>query len=200
MLIAGYIMKFISILLFIIILFISCASTTSVITEQQLQKTEELINRKSFKISCDRAYPMVTNALMQLQNAGLFPFNSTAGMVDITGTSSYITFKNDSIDAELPYFGERQFGGVYNSRNIGVAFKDEFKDYKITKFKDKQIKISFIVNDRYNTVESYNVDIYVYPSLKARITINSTHRRMIEYRGFLTEEEVEERSSKNAKS
>lgn len=180
-------MKYV-VLLLITSFLINCASTQKEITENQKIKLEKIVNEKSFSIASNMVYPRVTSAMMSLQNAGLFPVNSTASMIDISSNDNYLIFKNDSVKAYLPYFGERQMGAAYGSNNSQIEFDGVPRDYTLTKTKKGNYRMKFKIKDKNTNTESYNVNVLIYPNLSTRINILSTHRFSIEYSGLLTEE------------
>jgi hypothetical protein len=120
--------------------------------------------------------------MQQLSNAGLFPQGSTAGNIDISSTSNYLKMENDSVKAELPFYGERQFGGGYNNSE-GIAFEGVPNDLQIEKGKKDAYDIHFNIMDKNSSAESYQVYIKLFPNLTSIITVNSNQRYSIQYRG-----------------
>lgn len=176
------------ILFLIVLLFmIGCASNNPVITQQQREEVQTLVTTKSFKIDSEWAFPRVTSAMISLQNAGFFPNNSTASMIDISAHDNYFIMDKDTVDAKLPYYGERQFGAAYDRTNGGgIAFKGVPENVVTTKTKNGY-KINFRIRGSNDRTETYRVNILVYDNLRARINIFSSHRLTIEYRGKVTD-------------
>ncbi|TCP25849.1 uncharacterized protein DUF4251 [Tenacibaculum skagerrakense] len=172
----------------VIFLVIGCASSEKVVSAEQKSKVENLVTTKSFEIDSQWAYPMVTSSLISLQNAGFFPNNSTASMIDITGHNQYFIFKKDSVNANLPYYGERQMGAAYSRSNSGgIEFNGVPEDYSMNKTKNGDYRIKFKIKDKNALTETYNVSILIYNNMSAKINVFSSSRFKIEYRGKLKE-------------
>ncbi len=170
-----------SFILFLLII-ISCASNPRPgIDTNEIEKLDSLVAFKSFEVKVNWAKPLVTNSINSIANAGLLPWGSTANMIDITGSSSYLRITSDSVMANLPYYGERQLGGTYNSINNNVSFNGLPKDFKITKNeKNKFYKIDFTISDG---TEIYDINLRLYPNLISFINVVSSHRTTISYKG-----------------
>jgi hypothetical protein len=175
-------MKKITILSAIFIIFISCGSSDLKNTREMNKILEEMMENRAFQIALSRAQPQVTFAMQQLSNAGLFPQGSTAGNIDISSTSNYLKMENDSVKAELPFYGERQFGGGYNNSE-GIAFEGVPNDLQIEKGKKDAYDIHFNIKDKNSSAENYQVYIKLFPNLTSIITVNSNQRYSIQYRG-----------------
>ncbi len=172
----------------VIFLVIGCSSAKKVVSAEQQQKVEKLVSTKSFKIDSEWAYPMVTNSLISLQNAGFFPNNSTASMIDITGHNQFFEFNKDSVNASLPYYGERQMGAAYSRSNGGgIEFNGVPENYTMTKTKRGDYRIKFKIKDKNALTEMYNVSLLIYNNMSAKINVFSSNRFKIEYRGKLKE-------------
>lgn len=171
---------------FLLFVTLGCTFVSNEITNLQKEKLEIMVMNRSYKIDFDKAYPRVTTSLMSLQNIGFIPNNSTVGMIDITGHNQYFEFNNDTISVSLPYYGERQLVGTNTNPNKGgITFKGIPKNYSITKTKKGNYKIKFKINDKNTSREMYDVFILIFNNYNATVTINSTHRFSIEYRGRL---------------
>ncbi|MFY7671729.1 DUF4251 domain-containing protein [Tenacibaculum sp. MEBiC06402] len=172
----------------IIFLIVGCSSSEKVVSAEQKSKVENLVTTKSFKIDSQWAYPLVTSSLISLQNAGFFPNNSTASMIDITGHNQYFIFKKDSVNASLPYYGERQMGAAYSRSNSGgIEFNGVPENYSMTKTKRGDYRIKFKIKDKNALTETYNVSVLIYKNMSAKINVFSSNRFKIEYRGKLKE-------------
>ena len=175
-------MKKTTILSAIILIFISCGSSDLKSTREMNKILDEMMADRAFQIASSWAQPQVTLAMQQLSNAGLFPTGSTVGNIDISSTSNYLKMENDSVKAELPFYGERQFGGGYNN-NEGIAFEGIPNDLQIEKAKKDAYDIRFNIRDKNSSAESYQVYIKLFPNLTSTITVNSNQRYSIQYRG-----------------
>lgn len=174
----------ISYLLVLIISFnavLSCGSSREV-TQEDMARLERLVQSQHFEIDLQWARPMATNSLNQLVNSGLFQPGDNASQINIQGFSSVFKFEGDTVIADLPYFGERQMGGGYNS-NTGIKFKGIPEQLEITKQENKNFyRINFRISEK---TESFQVMMQLYPNMKGFISINSSERTPIRYDGKL---------------
>ncbi len=142
---------------------------------------EEMVAQKSFEIHSDWASPLVTTSVASISNAGLLPPGSTANRISLIGNSNYFKVMGDSVSAYLPYYGERQFGGGYNSDGGAIRFKGVPRDYEITTDENTKIReLRFQIKDK---TENYRVLVQLYPNLTSNINVNSSHRLSIRYGG-----------------
>lgn len=149
-------------------------------TAEENERLEQLLQDKYFEFDLRFARPLPTNSLTQLANAGLFRPGDNASQINLQGSSAVFKFEGDTVTANLPFFGERQFGGGYNS-NTGIEFKGIPKDLKITKYdKKNHYQVNFNIRE---DSESYQVNLTIYPSLKGTININSSQRFPMRYEG-----------------
>lgn len=172
-------------LFIVVVVLLGCASTTKThtIAEKDTKALDDLVTNMSFEIESQWAQPQVTNAMTQLGNAGLFPPGSNAGNISLIGNSNYLIIDGDKVKAYLPYFGERQMGGAYNSTKTGIEFDGVPQDFEITKGKKDSYEITFTIADKNSATENYTVLIQIFPSLSSAININSSHRFTIRYKG-----------------
>jgi len=163
---------------------VSCGSS-KVYTAQEKASLEKLVTDQNFEIELQWARPLVTNSLNQLANAGLFRPGDNASQINLQGNQNIFKFENDTVSANLPYYGERQMGGGYNSDGGGIDFKTTPKDLTLTKDEDKDYYLmEFNVRDK-DSNENYDVSLTLYPSLSAIINIWSSQRNTIQYNGTL---------------
>jgi hypothetical protein len=171
-------------LIVILMSIVSCGSS-KVYTAQEKASLEKLVTDKNFEIELQWARPLATNSLNQLFNAGLFRPGDNASQINLQGNGNIVKFENDTVSANLPYYGERQMGGGYNSAGSGIDFNSTPKDLRLTKDDDKDYYlIEFNVRDK-DSNENYDVSLTVYPSLNAVINIWSSQRNTIQYNGTL---------------
>ncbi|RDY61508.1 DUF4251 domain-containing protein [Flagellimonas nanhaiensis] len=178
------ILKFYCVL--IMVLAVGCASNPKhKSTPDQIENLNALVMGKSFEINANWARPMATRTMNAIGNAGLIPPGSTLNRIDITGTASYLRVLGDSVKAQLPYYGERQMGGVYNLNKIGIQFEGIPEDFSIISDSKSEAQImDFSITE---DGESFRVTALLYPSLSSTITIVSSHRNTIWYSGYLSE-------------
>lgn len=174
-------------LIFFSVILCSCASSKQNTSAEDLQKLDNLVESKFFEIILDQASPSSTSSMNFMAQSGLLPYGSSVSRINLIGHSNYLRFEGDSISADLPYYGERQIGGGYNS-DQSIVFDDKPKDLVIEKNEEKNFyNIEFSIN---KDTESYKVNLKIYPNLKADIFVNSSHRLGINYGGRV--EEIEE--------
>lgn len=167
--------------LLLLIATFSCKSGAESFTAAEMNELDELIKSKAIEFEADWAIPFATNSLNQISNANLLPPGSSASRINLNGNPNFLKIKGDSVSAYLPYYGERQFGVVYNNSNVGIQFNGILEDYEVEKDEEKQsYKIRFKVSA---TSDYYNVFITVFPNLRTYIDINSNQRLIISYQG-----------------
>jgi hypothetical protein len=164
-----------------LVFLISCGSSREVSTED-LARLDSIVEHRYFEIEAQFARPLTTNALNQLDKVGLYRPGDNASQISLQGNSNYFRFEGDTVSSNLPYYGERQFGGAYGTAS-GVDFKGVPSDLKIAKDDDKHLyTIKFDIRQE---SENYQVTLTLYSSLKAFINVNSNQRFPIRYDGTL---------------
>ncbi|WP_197022119.1 DUF4251 domain-containing protein [Sediminibacter sp. Hel_I_10] len=159
----------------------SCGSSKTSATPEQIAKLDQLVREKSFEIESDWASPMATNALLSLQNAGFFPPGSSASNVSLIGNSNYFRIKGDSISAELPYFGEVQMSSGHYGGDASITLEGTIEDYKVNKNEKKN---SYTMTFRARSKnEGYSVFLTLFPSGRTSLRLNGDKRFSIEYTG-----------------
>ncbi|WP_421809455.1 DUF4251 domain-containing protein [Flagellimonas sp.] len=161
---------------------VGCASNPgSKVSAAELEALNNAISQKSIDITARWARPMPDQALTSIANAGLISPGSSINRIDITGSGSYLRVIQDSVMADLSYFGQRQIGGTYNPRKGGIHFKGLAKDFTVEPTKKGDgYTIQFSVNEG---VENYQVTAHVFPSQISNISVVSSHRGPIWYDG-----------------
>jgi hypothetical protein len=121
---------------------------------------QALVDSKEYEFVAMTAYPLGTRS------------------VDLTTNPNYLRFKKDSIFSEMPYFG-RAYAGIGFGKGGGLDFKGPIQDYSITKNK-KSYTILAKVKDN---SDYYSITLIVFLEGNASLTINSSNRNSINYRG-----------------
>lgn len=166
------------ILLVGIVVLYSCSSSKSQATPEQLLKFKNTVEGKSFEINSDKAYPQATNAL---QNSGLIAPGNSANLINLSGNVNYLRIVNDSIYAELPYFGERRMTASYNGSDSTIKIEDVIQNYKVVT-KGDVYKLSFRAKAK---TEEFRFNITLFPNLKTSMIVDGSTRVPIEYTGVL---------------
>ena len=157
-------------------------SKTAVMSTEDTAALEAMIQEQAFEINADWAIPLGTGAMNSLAVSGLVPPGSAINQINLQGTPNFLRIQGDSVSARLPYYGERQVGGLYG-RASGIEFNGLATDLKIKKNEKKQsYEVSFRVKDQDQT-EHYQVNAMVFPNMSSSVTVNSTQRFVIRYRG-----------------
>lgn len=140
----------------------------------------QMMNERSFRVSIVSAEPQLTQAMSQVANNGLLGPGNSMTRIDVTGAGYFIKVQGDSVAARLPYYGERQMGGGYDS-NAGINFKGITENLEITKDEIKQqYTIKFSIDAK---SEVYFVATAVGNNASSTTTITSSQRNRIRYSG-----------------
>lgn len=167
----------------LLLLFIGCTSSrTASEKEIELTKLTDLITSKNFEIIPNSISPMLSAGMIAVSNSGLLLPGNSASRIDISGSASFLKVAGDTVSANLPYFGERQMGGGYNS-STGVKFEGIPKKYEVSKnVKKNYYSIRFSISEK---SENYQVFLNLFPDLSGTITINSSQRNAVTYFGYI---------------
>ncbi|GAA4271524.1 DUF4251 domain-containing protein [Aquimarina gracilis] len=178
-------MKIKAIIFIVCCAFISCNSSKNPAEEAaKMQVLDQLMAQNDFQIESNWAHPLVSNSITSIANSRLLPPGSTAGAIDIFGNPNYLRVMGDSISMYLPYYGERQLAATYNNTIIAIKYDGKPDNIKIEKNEKKQTyELQFIAKgDR----ETYRVFIKLTPNLTSMISVNSSHRTPISYKGNIS--------------
>ncbi|MDF0718225.1 DUF4251 domain-containing protein [Muricauda sp. 334s03] len=169
---------------------VACASSKDKASPEEVAALDKMISDQRFEIKAIWAQPMASQGLNSIANAGLLPLGSTASQIDITSTGGYFRMVGDSVEADLPFFGERRMGGFYDQDKAGIKFEGIPKDLTFSpNKKDNGQTMRFQISQ---DSENFQVFVQLYPSGKGRLTVSSTHRTNIWYQGHLSEYKEEE--------
>lgn len=169
---------------------LACGSTQKVIEPTAAStRLDDMVAAQEFTIKMEWVEPLMTNSMVQIMSSGLFPPGNALSRIHIQGSGNYITLQGDSAKAVLPYFGERQMGGGYNSSE-GISFNGKASDLKIEKIAKRQAyDINFTVRER---SETFQVRLTLLPGGTAVARVNSSDRFSIGYEGQWQEVDVAE--------
>jgi len=148
---------------------------------KEMQALLNIVNSNQFEVIADWMKPMPTQGLNSVANAGLLPIGSTLANIQINGSNNFVRVKGDSVSANLPFYGERRFGGGYNT-DTGIVFNGIPENYVKKEIKNK-IEVSFTISEHQ---DSFDVSMTLFPNNNANIAINSTNRNFISYTGHIT--------------
>lgn len=169
-------------------LLLGCGSASKVsYTDAEIAAFTDFMATKSYKFVAQTANPTMSNGITAVANSGLWPPGGTFSNIQLQGNDDFLKVNGDSISADLPYFGERQMGGGYNSES-GIVFNDipsRYKEeYDTTK---NEMRITFTISEM---TESYRVTMNIFPTKKATLIINSAQRFPIRFLGELEDLEA----------
>ncbi|MEO1031243.1 MAG: DUF4251 domain-containing protein [Bacteroidota bacterium] len=169
----------------------SCKSADSMTTAEEsaaLAALETQLNAKAFRVDINTIFPFNTAATNQVLNDLLIQrTGNSANRIDVSADGHFIEVSNASTKGSLPFFGEQRLvAGHYNGDNQGIEFDGEPEDYSMTKHKKKNaLEIKYHIKDKYETTESYNVQLTIYPNKSVDVFITSTLKNLIRYKGEL---------------
>lgn len=163
------------------VVLLGCSSTKSTVANPAL---DEMVQQQSFAIKVKAMEPQVTNALAQIGNSGLMRPGNTITRFDVTGEGYFVKVHGEQVEANLPYFGERQMGGGYGS-DTGIKFKATSRDLSFEKNEEHNSYVATFSVD--NSSESYFFTIDLGNSMGSTVRVRSSHRNRIRYTGTVTE-------------
>ncbi len=156
----------------------SCKSSKTMINESH--PVHALVASKRIEFTAKSANPMVTQSLTAIANSGLIAPGNTVSRIDLNGNGNFLRIHGDSVTANLPYYGERQFGGGYGDAS-GIEF-DGLPDNYVQDFDaiKQKYTIRFQIND---LSDNYTVYIDIYPNMSGLVSVNMANRNTIQYNG-----------------
>lgn len=167
------------------IAFSSCSTTKDSVSETEketeIEGLKAMISKKSYSFLPELAYPMPSNATIQVNNAIFRNTENTARRIQIYGHGDYIKVSKDSIQAKLSYFGEIQMAGSINPRDNGIRFNTSATNYNVKEDTKKQSLIVTFTTK--NTSESFDVTMNLFPTKRATVIVTSSKRTSIRYTG-----------------
>lgn len=155
--------------------FVSCKSTA---TLAEIASLKEAVSKENFEIVATVANPVAFANVRGIEN--LLPPGSNINNINLMSNPNYFRVQKDSIDLDLPFYGERHFAGNYGS-DAGFNFKGKINKKKTTfRKKNNSYLIDYWLN---NDTESLRVSLILFANKSSNLTVNSNHRSTINYRG-----------------
>ncbi|HSR61734.1 MAG TPA: DUF4251 domain-containing protein [Robiginitalea sp.] len=103
------------------------------------------------------------------------------GRINIAGEGHSLTLRGNSVNADLPYYGQRDmFRGVYDEPTI--IFKEKTLE-NITYGRTADRKIVMLEFDVRQNTERFHVQLVILRDKKAYLLLNSPQRQSIRYEG-----------------
>lgn len=162
----------------------SCGGSHGVMgTAQDKALVDSLIASREFQISNQWALPTMSSSMMKLSSSGILGPGNSGQRIDLSASGNYLKVIGDSVKASLPYFGERQMGGGYNSDGEGIHFDQKLENisYNYNDAKNLHI-VKFRAS---NGAESFDLTLNVFSNKKSSLLVSSSQRDMIRYEGTI---------------
>lgn len=180
--------KSILIIFFALLLF-NCGSSKTdaqiVVDELAFTELKQLVNKASFRIDAESAYPMQSSDVIDVTNVLMRQTENVGGRMSLSGNEDFLLIRDNSAKANLSYFGELRTAGYSDQRDTSIIFDNKTLSYEVTENdKKKQLLISFKVR---NDVEQFMIKMVVFSNQYANISIYGSNRTAIRYRGKLKE-------------
>lgn len=181
-------MRVVSVLfsLLVVLMLSNCGGSQSVFgSAKDKALVDSLIAKREFRIVNQWALPTMSSSMMKISASGIMGPGNSGQRIDLSGNGNFLEIEGDSVKAFLPYFGERQMGGGYNSDGEGIQFDQVVEDISFGYDDGKnQHTIKFTAN---NGAESFEVTLYVFSNKKSSLLVSSSQRDMIRYEGTIKE-------------
>ena len=174
--------------IFYILLIAVLSSCAAVDHSSRNETVSKLIQEQQWEITNDWAFPLTTTSTNIMYNAGLIPPGSTGNRINLIGNTNYVKKVGDSISVYLPFFGDRQFGGGYNTGNSAIAFDGIPKNLNTLETRKSELK-KYRIEFKEGT-ESYRGILIIYNNGTTEMTIYGSHRSSMRYTGHLKKLEL----------
>lgn len=169
---------------FSVLVLAACGGQKKISSPEELAKLDKFVNAKQFNLNARWANPLSTTTMNAISTSGLLPPGSSPNRIDIIGVASYLEFKNDSVFAQLPYYGERQFASTYNPADAGIQFEGVPEDLDFS-FDEKKQEYNFKFDITNDQGEGFNIVGTIFPNYRTVFYINSNERLTIGYSGTM---------------
>ena len=180
-------------LVFFSVLLLSCSSTKQAAEKPTIEDLDALVEQREFTLNAEWAYPLGTAALNTIINSFSAATGNSGNSIYLSGQTAFIKVNGEDIDASLPFYGERRNGNIFNAKDTGVNFKGKPRNLVVEKNdKKKFYTIDFDIDSLDSNTELFEVTMKLFHNNDFIVTINSTHRTSMTYRGKIkkTEEKV----------
>ena len=162
-------------ILILLVIFTLSGTLLNAQTKEEKKKLKEETAQKEYE------------ATKLLIDSGIYTFqanwaNTQKGRrISLQGNPTYLKIDDNNVDAYLPYFG------ALHSPTIGgggaIKFEGTVKNYKV-KYNDKKKKATVLFNAK-NTSENFDINLSIYKSGKASLSVTSNKRNSITYDGVV---------------
>lgn len=163
------------VILLISLLFYNCKSTATV---AQIENLKRVVNERNIEITANSATPIAFANTRGLEN--LLPPGSNLANINLINTPNFIKIQKDSLQVDLPYFGELRIVSGYNSES-GIHF-DGIPTKTTIGFNEKRMSHE-IMYDVKSKNETFRISITLFSNNRSSFIINSSNRTTISYDG-----------------
>lgn len=155
---------------------------------------DSLYAQTDYKIAIDVVYPFNTAATTRVSNALLWGTGDSANRINVRGEGNFIAIRNDSVDAYLPFFGERRLNaGNLGSNNTAIQFNAPLQDLsKQLNAEKRKLKLEFTADQKGNDSDRFEITLEIYPNKHVTVNITPVYRTFIRYDGRLEEFEKQD--------
>lgn len=133
-------------------------------------------------------------SIKQMVFSGLYQFTATRAHAvgqysrDLSGVGYYLAVNYYDVKADLPFFGQQYMAD--NQRGSGILIEGKMENIMIEESDSRhRVLIRFNVDSR---SDNYLINLDIGPSGEANLTISSSRRSTITFRGEVTPIEPEE--------
>lgn len=132
---------------------------------KQFQETLAMVEAGDFRFDAKRAHPQGYRS------------------VDLTTNPGFLKISNNSVEADLPFFGRGYTS--HHGNDSGMKFKGTIENKKVdVNEKKRRIRYSFTVRDK----DSYQVTLEIHYGGSSSLNINSNNKSNISYDGDVSNE------------
>ena len=172
------------VLIALIGLLIGCKTSENLKPLSLAPNTETWLVTPSFEIQCTVARPLVSSGLSQVANLNLLGAGNSVNRIDLGGRGDFLRITDTKVKATISYYGVQRTTNANPNEN-GIILDGTIENYTAKYNEKKNTKhISF---DTRHQLESYTIDITIYPGGSCFIEVTSSRRDSINYDGIIKE-------------
>lgn len=165
-------------ILFVLVIISSCSSAKKIVSSEQLESLKNAVENNLFEMNANSANPVAFANVRGIEN--LLPLGSNAANISLVNIPNYFRVQKDSIQLDLPYYGELQMPRAYGADN-GLSFEGAPKKV-VKEFNAKKNSYSIIYTLKAEN-ESLKATLTLFANNSATLHLNSSIRTTIVYYG-----------------
>lgn len=154
---------------------------TQTFAQQDRATTTSQVEGKKFVFYATTAMPTNTPEMNAIFSK--IPGSLAGGMINLPGNTYHVTINQDSVVANLPYYG-RAFNAPRNLTEGGIKLDGGNFSYKAEKKKKGNYTVVVKPGDKNNDVVSMTFSIA--ENGNATLSVVSNYRQAISYNGYIT--------------